>query len=122
MNTGSHLLTRTGECDQMILEVSRRLEAAGLAVGRTFDLQAARAAQVECACPHHGTARCDCQMIVLLVYAIPYPPLSLVAHGKDGKCWLSLVAAPGQEVVPQVRALLAGIMADLSVEVIPGQL
>lgn len=118
MHTGTHLLTTTGDCDRIILEVSRRLEAVGLAVGRTFDLQSARAAQAGCACPHHGTARCDCQMIVLLVYAAPCQPLSLVAHGKDGKCWLSLSASPGQKAAAQVIALLTASLAGFPAETI----
>jgi hypothetical protein len=44
------------------------LSARGFQVFRSFDLQAARAAASPCSCPHHGTARCSCAYLVLLVY------------------------------------------------------
>jgi hypothetical protein len=74
-----------------------------LQVLRTFDLQLARLAHTEYPCPLHGTQQCDCQMVVLLVYAEQYQPVSLVAHGYDGKTWLSLVDTPQQQADPRLE-------------------
>ena len=43
---------------------------------------------------------CDCQMVVLLVYAPVGAPVSLVIHGNDGQSWLSLVDRPDQRADP----------------------
>jgi hypothetical protein len=61
----------------------------------TFDLQVARSAHPECPCPHHGTNKCNCQLVVLLVYGKSEDPATLVIHGQDGKTWISL-ATPGE--------------------------
>ena len=68
-----------------------RLDTAGLQVVRSFDLKAARAAQVNCTCPHHGTDQCDCQMVVLLIYDQDSLPFTLVLHGHDGHTEIAFV-------------------------------
>ncbi len=80
--------------DQPGAEVQRwvyqQLIAAGLRVVQTFDLQVARLAHHDCACPHHGTAECDCQLVVLLVYQQDDEPSTLVIHSRDHSTWISL--------------------------------
>ena len=93
-------------CDEAMAWVMRQANAAGLQVLRTFDLQMARLAHSECPCPHHGTDQCDCQMVVLLVYADSYRPISLVAHSHDGKTWFSLVNTPQQRADPRLEATI----------------
>lgn len=68
-----------------------KLDKAGLQVVRSFDLKAARAAQVNCTCPHHGTDQCDCQMVVLLVYDQDNLPFTLLLHGHDGHTQIAFV-------------------------------
>jgi hypothetical protein len=68
----------------------------GFQVLPSFDLKAARASHSGCECPHHGSARCDCQMVVLLVYGHSDQPTSMIVHGQDGKTYLSLVDTPQQ--------------------------
>ena len=89
----------------------RRLELAGFQVMRSFDLKVARAAHLDCTCPHHGTDKCDCQLVVLLVYAKDGPPVTLVIHGHDGQVQVALAETPGQQpsaqVVNTIRAALA---------------
>lgn len=75
--------------------VKEKLIGAGFRVVPTFDLQVARSAHPECPCPHHGTNKCNCQLVVLLVYGKSEDPATLVIHGQDGKTWISL-ATPGE--------------------------
>jgi hypothetical protein len=66
----------------------------GLQVTRSFDFQVARSTHLDCSCPHHGTSRCDCQMVVLLIYGERSIPATLVIHSRNGQTELSLVDTP----------------------------
>jgi hypothetical protein len=88
-------------CDEAVAEVMQQLVSANLQVLRTFDLQMSRSAFTECTCPNHGTEKCDCEFVVLLVYRDSLPPTSLIAHGHDGKTWFSLVDSPEQRAAPR---------------------
>ncbi len=70
--------------------VSRCLSSAGLSVMCSFDLNSARSTSTPaCPCPYHGTAACNCQLVVLLVYARKNtPPVTLLVHGHDDVSWL----------------------------------
>lgn len=96
MNRSTYLLTLKLDSDQAVENVSRRLFGNGLQVVRSFDLQAARSTHTDCTCPNHGTAECDCQMVVLLVYDKQGEPLTLVAHSQDGCTQFELVDNPQQ--------------------------
>ena len=87
--------------------LKQQLSGAGLRVMQTFDLRLTNSLKLgECACPHHGTEHCDCQMVVLLVYSSAPEPVSLMLHGNDGQTWLSLVDQPGQHADTKiVRAI-----------------
>jgi hypothetical protein len=83
--------------EQVISELVKALQRRGLRVMITFDLQLARANQVDCQCPHHGTERCTCQYAVLLAYArrgqsAVYRTITI--HGRDRQVWLSLLKSP----------------------------
>lgn len=83
--------------DEVLPWLTHQLEVKGLRVMPTFDLRlTASLNQGYCACPHHGTSQCDCQLVVLLVYGSEEAPVSLMLHGSDGQTWLSLVNRPGQ--------------------------
>lgn len=82
--------------EQFAAWLAPRLSRMGLRALQTFDLHDARMAAGECQCPHHGTSACDCQMVVLLVYAASSPPVTMVIHGSEGTTWVSLVDRPGQ--------------------------
>jgi len=86
----SPFLTVNLTCDRTLPWVSQQLLKAGLRSVQTFDLNTARAALHDCDCPHHGTDRCDCQMVVLLVYGSTTEPVTLILHGNDGQTWLSI--------------------------------
>lgn len=83
--------------DKSLAWLKERLAPANLRVVQTFDLTTARQALGGCPCPHHGTEQCDCQMVVLLIYANGVEPATLILHGNDGQSWLSLVERPGQQ-------------------------
>ena len=89
---------------QAIAWVTRQMNVLGLQVVVTFDLRVARHAHTDCPCPHHGTEACDCQLNVLLVYKTGSEPVSLLAHGHDGKTWLSMVNTPRQPADPSLEA------------------
>ncbi|HBG74722.1 MAG: hypothetical protein A2X25_11865 [Chloroflexi bacterium GWB2_49_20] len=84
------LLTFDQTCEQVQEIVAARLQAAGLQVMRTFDLQSTQAFVDGCPCQHHGTDVCNCQMVVMLVYGAGEQPLTLILHGYDMHTCLSL--------------------------------
>jgi hypothetical protein len=96
MSNNDPFMSMEGPCEEVVSWVIQQMGKSGLSVIRTFDLKVARLPQPDCPCPHHGTEQCDCQMIVLLVYADDKGPVSLVAHGCEGKTWISLVDTPQQ--------------------------
>lgn len=90
-NRSQFLMYVPQPCNEAVRWMIDRLNQSGLQVVQTFDFESARGTQSSCTCNNHGTERCDCQMIVLLVYGNASQPISLMAHGYDGKTWLSLV-------------------------------
>ena len=103
------------DCREAAEQLSHDLAGAGLRVTRSFDLQSARKALRDpegCQCPHHGTADCTCQYVVLLVSDGAETPLTLVAHGHDGATHLSMEAAGSQKATREiVRAAMAAQQA-----------
>jgi len=93
-------------CDEAVALLRQRLNQAGLATTATFDLRSAGIPSLDCPCPHHGTADCDCQMVVVLVYSASGPPATLVAHGHDGRTLFSLEQTSGLSSSPLLAALL----------------
>lgn len=82
------------------------LEDSGLQVVRSFDLRVARSVHANCACPHHGTEQCDCQMVVLLIYDQQKPPLTLVVHGHDGRVNFVLVDSSKKDTNRKTESLI----------------
>lgn len=106
MSDSSPFLILEQPCDDAIDWVARQISSADLHVVRTFDLQVARHAQVDCPCPNHGTDQCDCQMVVFLVYGSERQPVSIVAHGHNGQTWFSVVDTPQQRADPRIEAAI----------------
>ncbi len=77
-------------CDEALQWARKQLLRADLRPIQTFDLHAARLAMHDCSCPNHGTEKCDCQMVVLLVYGKVAEPATLILHGNDGQVWISI--------------------------------
>lgn len=117
MNENDPFMSMEVPCEQAVTSVIQQMSQAGMSVLRTFDLQAARILQTDCPCPHHGTTQCDCQLIILLVYAGDGNPVSLVAHGYEGKTWFSVVDSPQQHAD---TGLFAFIQQTLAPSASPG--
>ncbi|MCJ7536238.1 MAG: hypothetical protein WBD62_09280 [Anaerolineales bacterium] len=111
MNRSTYLLTLNLDSDQAVEQVTRRLTANGLQVVRSFDLQTARSTHTNCTCPNHGTAECDCQMVVLLVYDKQGEPLTLMAHSQDGNTYFELVDTPQQRPQGMIKAAVLQALA-----------
>ncbi|MBI1794175.1 MAG: hypothetical protein HYR70_08275 [Chloroflexi bacterium] len=105
--------------DEVLSWLKQQLSHAGLRVMQTFDLRLTASLKLgNCACPHHGTDTCDCQMIVLLIYGNAPEPATLILHGNDGLSWLSLIDRPGQQAdVKTVNAIhqALGIQASAGI-------
>ena len=108
-------LTLEQPCNEAIAWVVSQVSGVGLQVVRTFDLQVARHDPADCPCPHHGTDRCDCQMVVLLVYGDDFQPISLIAHSHDGRTWFSLVDTPQQRADPRLERAIRQALPDESI-------
>lgn len=113
MNESKPLLILEGSCSDAAAWLIRLVSDAGLHVLRTFDLQDSRHAPAKCPCPHHGTGKCDCQMVVLLIYGAGSQPVSLVSHCHDGRAWISMVDSLQQPADPELKA---AIQRALSIE------
>ncbi len=115
MNQNVQLVTIQANCDEVTAQAAQLLSGAGLRVVRSFDLRSARVAYAECTCPHHGTAQCTCQFVVLLVYGPSGAPVTLVAHGHDGQTWLSLVDRPQQPADMRLATKIAQALSPARV-------
>ena len=82
-------------CENAVPLFVEHLQKSGFTVIQTFDLHETRVEVTACTCQNHGTEKCDCQMVVLLVYGKDTQPASLIAHGHTGQTWFSLVESLG---------------------------
>lgn len=96
--------------DQTLHWAKGQLTRAGLRPVQTFDLSAARLALQDCPCPHHGTEKCDCQMVVVLVYGAAEEPVTLILHGSSGQTWLSIAEAPRGKTNAKIAAAIEGAL------------
>ena len=118
MNTISPFLSIDSDCEKGLQETLKQLSQAGLRPIQTFDLQTARLGLHDCSCPNHGTAECDCQLIVLLVYGEVVEPATLILHGNDGKTWVSFSDHPLHradiKLVNRIRQVLEKVPSPTS--------
>jgi len=92
--------------------VTERLTGRGLRVVRSFDLQSA-CGGLQNVCPHHGSAPCNCQMVVIVVSLGSYPPVSLVAHSVDGVTDFELVSPSGMPVDQTLAVAIKNALLDI---------
>ena len=104
----AQLLTLERPYDEALRWIGETLELAHLQVATSFDLRTIRTVDTDCSCPHHGTAACDCQMAVLLIYGADAQPATLLVHSSDGRTCISLTDFPGQRPSPTLRAAILG--------------
>ncbi len=90
-------LTLAFPCEQTLSLLTSTMAAHGIRLERSFDLRSALHDQPDCPCPHHGTAQCTCQYVVLLAYesAIGTPPAVITAHDCDGITRVRAATEPG---------------------------
>ena len=112
MNDNNPFLVMEIPCEQAVASVIHWMSRAGVSILRTFDLRTAHIPYSECPCPHHCTEQCDCQLIILLAYAGDGAPVSLVAHGYEGKTWFSLVDSPQQPADSDLFALIQQVLTS----------
>ena len=98
------------DCETVIRQVTENLAAAGLRVVRSFDLRSACASFADNVCPHHGTAPCDCQLVVLLIYGVMITPVSLILHSHRGQTELQWDEAPHARPSPEGQAFILQAM------------
>jgi hypothetical protein len=83
-------------CAQLVEPLKNALNAAGYWAFQSFDLQSTRAFHDEgCACPHHGTQQCTCEMVVLLVYQPASDPVTVILDGRDHRTCVYITDDPG---------------------------
>ena len=112
MNQTLELLTLDLDTNQAIAIIKPLLEGLGLQALPSFDLRTVRSAPSGCTCPYHGTEQCDCQIVVMLLYGAGEDPVTLVAHGHNGKTFLSLVDTPNQHLKPELLTLIRQALLD----------
>ena len=66
------------------------LSQRGFHVVRSFDLNVATNGL--CDCPHHGTEKCTCQYVVLLVYGATGAPAVVTPNSRDEQSHLEIVS------------------------------
>lgn len=118
----SHVLDIQAVSQLAVAQVVEALTGVGLQVVRSFDSQVAHSAHVGCACPHLGTAQCDCKMVVMPVYDQKHFPTTLIASSHDAQTRLLLVDSPQQRSHPQLdmiilKALVPESFVSLSQEI-----
>ena len=101
------------DCESVSKHLTQGLIAAGYQVVRSFDLQRARGAHIECACPHHGEHQCNCQMIVLLIYLPNGDPHTLLAHGSDEITALELGDTLPEDEKKTLYAIIKNIFSQI---------
>jgi hypothetical protein len=113
MNQANPLLSIPKSCEAALPHVLDALQLAGLQTVRSFDLKVARSLHSDCICPNHGTEKCDCQLVVVLVYGHDSPPATLIAHGRDRQTQFHLVDSPQQHPEPVLELSIRQTLASV---------
>jgi hypothetical protein len=88
------LLSQLIPISVVLEEIIRQFSLEDMHVLQSFDLQDAREFLLDprdCACEYHGTDRCTCQYVVLLVSYANKTLATLVVHGHDDWTHITLV-------------------------------
>jgi hypothetical protein len=110
MNNNISVMDILGDCEVVAEYLTQVLNNSGYEVIRSFDLQRAREVHTSCACSYHGTADCNCQLIILLVYLQTEQPRTLVLHGKNGVSHLGW----GDELSPQDESMMLSMFKEVA--------
>ncbi len=107
-------------CEQTVAMLTSTLAAHGYQLVRSFDLRNALHDHLDCPCPHHGTAQCTCQYVVLLAYeqSVIAPPAVITAHECDGITRLRVTAGqPGARLSWPLLAALDEALNSVDADV-----
>jgi hypothetical protein len=118
MISTSHLLTIKASSYVVVDQLTNVFKESGLQVIQSFDLQTAISAYSGCHCPHHGSEKCDCQMIMLILYREEDEPIRLVAHGKDGTTHLGVIDNPQRKGIEKIVYLLKRTFSSNQFEIL----
>lgn len=113
-------LTLASSCEQTIAMLISAMALHGLRLERSFDLRTALHDQPACPCPHHGTAQCTCQYVVLLAYeeASSALPAVLTVHECDGITRVHAAAGqPGERLSWPLLAALDEALTNVPADV-----
>ena len=118
MDSATPLLTVNKVCDDAIPWATHKLEEAGYHTMQTFDLQVARqlhfdglsTAHSNYSCPYHGAKKCECQMVVLLIYKGKRKPITMIVHGCDQASWFYLVKTPQHPVEHRLEKMIQEVL------------
>lgn len=111
-------LTLTQPLNEVLAWTTQQLKASGLDVEQTFDLQVARLSHTGCPCPHHGTDKCSCQMIVLLIRNKGSGPHTLILHGNDGQTNLSIINLSGKRSSLTLDTMISSALFPQDIETV----
>lgn len=98
MSSASPFVTINKPGEDAISWVVQQLGRTGLRVIRTFDMRESWMDDPDCTYSHHGTEKCDCQVMVLLVYSQAKFPATIFVQSIQKFTWLYLVDTPEQPV------------------------
>ena len=113
-------LTLASSCEQTIAMLISTMALHGIRLERSFDLRTALHDQPDCPCPHHGTAQCSCQYVVLLAYeqAASAPPAVLTVHECDGMTRVQVsTGQPGERLSWPLLAALDEALVSVTADV-----
>lgn len=88
---------------------SEMIEDQGLKAETSFDKRIQEDDNITCSCPHHGTSKCDCQIVVLLIYGNSEGPGTVVAHSRDGRTVFSLAVELEEPQAATIYSILEKI-------------
>ncbi len=113
-------LTLASPCEQTISTLISTMALHGIRLERSFDLRTALHDHPDCPCPHHGTAQCTCQYVVLLAYeqATSRSPVAISLHECDGITRLRVDAGPfggtlSWSLLAAIDEALNAVLADV---------
>lgn len=101
-------------CNEAVVALTQTLHDVGLQTIVSFDSRTMRMEKTAVIppCPHHPDIACDCHMIILLVYDGQSKPITLLAHGQNGKAWITIARQAGQPQAALEKRINRAIAAN----------
>lgn len=108
MSAAAPFLILNSDCDHATCWFANQMQDADLTLLRTFNSNDVHPDPgTDCLCPYHGTADCNCQILIFLVYQKGHvSPVTLIIHGYDHYTMFYLVDNPQQRADPGLEAAI----------------